>query len=171
MCVIFRYFSLGPNVFLSTLFPSFLITVLTVEWSQILHVRKTTANIILLFVRVMTHPYERDIKVDYFELNASVHNQKWLPRSSCVLNLLFPFIWRYSITVRRHTERYVQIRVFILSVFCIKKILFLKYSHLHKTYCHAECTDPIYHTRIVRVIQDHIMLGCYAWYTDSMHNT
>ena len=38
----------------------------TVEWNQILHVPKTTANIILLFASVMTQPYERGIKMEYF---------------------------------------------------------------------------------------------------------
>jgi hypothetical protein len=56
--------------------PAFSSYVLTVERSQILHVRKTTTNIIVLFVRVMTSPYERGIKMGYFELISIVHNQK-----------------------------------------------------------------------------------------------
>jgi hypothetical protein len=139
--------------------PAFSLYDLTAEWSQILHVRKTTTNIILLFVSVMTNSYARGIKMKYFEMNASAHNQKWLLRSSCLQNFIFSFIWRYSITIRHHTERYIQISCVHFVSILHQKILFSKHTHSQKTYCLAECTDPIRHARILCVIQDHIMLG------------
>ena len=130
----------------------------------------------------MTISFERVINTEYFELNASVHNQKWLLGSSCLQN----FIWRYFITVLRHTERHTQISsahfVNILNS-KKKKIIFEIYTlaeDLLPRWMHRSCTsysNPVrntrsYNTWILCMIQDLIIIvGSYPWYTDSMHNT
>jgi hypothetical protein len=136
------------------------------------YVRKTTANVIVSFVRVMTSPFERGIKIEYFELNASVHNKKFIMRTEFHFLLLFEDILLLFLVTREDTYRF---RVFVLSVFCIlKKILFSKYTlaedllprrmrESYTSYANPMRNTRSYHTWILYTIQDLIIIvGSYA---------